>query len=78
MASDRVEQARDEYTVRRVGWVGIDGPYEVIGPVIPGGWHVFPAFGPVRWTAHTWTLWGAKRAIRNHKRAQQVIYRETA
>jgi hypothetical protein len=67
----------EEYTVR---WTGLtwEGRYEVTGPPIPGGWRIYPAFGPVCWTERTYTLWGARRAIRNHKRARKIIYRESA
>lgn len=70
----------EEYTVRWTG-LDIDGRYEVTGPDEPP-----PMFGilgrlagdPAPWTARTWTLSGAKRAIRNHKRTKTIIHRESA
>jgi hypothetical protein len=77
MAADKAE----EYTVRWTGLVSIDGRYEIIGPVEEP--IMFSVLGrlagdPRPWRKYTWTLWGAKRAIRNHKRSREIIYRESA
>lgn len=68
----------DGYTVR---WTGLtlDGRYEVVGPVEAPP-TMFLNFGvePAPWREYTWTLRGARRAIRNHKRSKQVVYRESA
>lgn len=69
----------DDYVVRRIRWDGgpFGGRYEIIG-----GPDEVSAFTRLRtrWRETTWTLRGAKRAIRKRKRAlawqDTIVYRE--